>query len=303
MPVELAHVSQDMLEQSEIHATSFVLVQGNLGVFYKPLLHLFLQACQLLPNIRLPEDSASAVTVTSIILLANPAHNTALTLRKRLVLAEFVSPTQDLRFMSLILPCSKETCKQSILWAHRAWLLAEVHGTLPNQIHMSSAAFAGEVSLALVCCATYPRNYSAWNHLQACFLSFAHNLHPGDVDGQNIFTEQLDRLRCWIDTHVSDHTACHHYSTLVRRLDVLGEPPQGLENHTPTSVIAHASSLIRLFPKHESLWMYLRAGLQMLSPDAHAQAVLSIREEFGRNSCEHSLRLLAWLDSLVCMSF
>jgi protein prenyltransferase alpha subunit repeat containing protein 1 len=87
-----------------------------------------------------------------------------------------------------------------------------------------------------------------------------------------LFTAEFLKLRRWIETHVSDHSAIHQYCNIVSRLQALDLPQYRsvLGPLADASVhFEHAISLVTTFPTHESLWMYLRAVINV-SPNAEA---------------------------------
>ncbi|KII92098.1 hypothetical protein PLICRDRAFT_50528 [Plicaturopsis crispa FD-325 SS-3] len=109
-------------------ASPFLFIEGNLGVpqkwlhkFYRMALPIFSTARK---NIASLSDSIvkDLSASSAIILLANPAHQTALNARKRLIMHNKLDVEKELELTAALLS-TKDGSKQSILWHHRAWLL------------------------------------------------------------------------------------------------------------------------------------------------------------------------------------
>ncbi|EIW54501.1 protein prenylyltransferase [Trametes versicolor FP-101664 SS1] len=271
-------LAEGMPEESNPHAP-FLFIEGNLD----------------LPG---TGDMADILHSSSVLLLVNPAHQSALNARKRLVKHGALDATQELRFVSALLTLH-EGAKQSVLWHHRRWILRRISSTAGSPSCgttscssdiPSSLTWDGEDSLrGLVldadtwsvefaavdrACETYPRNYHAWAHRYLCAEALSTALR-GDAGPALMEAWQLekDRIRQWIERHVSDYSAMQ-YACRLEDLELgrfAGEQPitaasgdhtREIPSEEKETLVEHAWALVRAYPSHESLWLYLRGALR-----------------------------------------
>lgn len=296
-------------------------MEGNLGVpkklAYKAYLEsipTFRRCCEALhAHLTTSFDSHGASDVTdtlhssSVLLLVNPAHQNALNARKRLVKYGALDATQELRFVSALLTLH-EGAKQSILWHHRRWLLRRIYSAAGSSygvntsssggIHRSLAgddedslcrlaldadAWSTEFAAVDRACEVYPRNYHAWSHRYLCAEALATALRGDAGPGlMEAWQKEKDRIRAWIERHVSDYSAMQYacrLEDLGRELSPGGRPttaiPAGHSQDSPAeekeTLVEHAWALVQAYPSHESLWLYLRGALR---PTFNPEAVL-----------------------------
>lgn len=263
----------------------FLHTDGHLGVPQKTLYQLYLLALGLF-DMKDPQSKsvASQIDASCVILLANPAHYTALNVRKRLIQTGSLSAHAELIFSSRLLLSCRPCSKESILWAHRRWIFGLLYPR--SQVESSACgsppevppdAIEDEFQLISQCCDNYPRNYHAWSHhhfVVQCIYTSLRGSDPAASPYLPVFVGEFLKLRRWIETHVSDHSAMHQFCNIVSRLPLdllqcnstLGELAQ------PAAHFQHAISLLTSFPSHESLWMYLRAVIS-ISPAANANTL------------------------------
>ncbi|OJT01938.1 Protein prenyltransferase alpha subunit repeat-containing protein 1 [Trametes pubescens] len=317
-------LAEDMPEESNPHAP-FLLMEGNLGVprklAYKAylesvpafrrsrtVLHAYLRVTPATgPSLDLvsAEDVADILDSSSVLLLVNPAHQSALNARKGLLTLGALDATRELRFASSLLTLH-EGAKQSVLWHHRRWLLRRIYslvssscGETPSRssdipgslagdgedslcgLGLDSDVLSTEFAIVQRACEIYPRNYHAWAHRYLCAEALATALRgdtgPGLMDA---WQQERDRIRQWIERHVSDYSAMQyacHLEDLDRGLAASGEPITAVPaGHTQEkipeereSVVEHAWTLVQAYPSHKSLWLYLRGALRpQFSPAA-----------------------------------
>ena len=305
-----------------------------------------------------PSDSAELLGSSAVLLLANPAHQTALNARKRLILLGRHSASHELRFTDALLTL-REGTKQSILWHHRRWLLRRIHPPLPSPFPASSSgsawgdgvdtlhdialppdAFRAEIAAVERACEAYPRNYHAWAHRFLCaqaLLLFAFHsapsssspassvpasslsVSPSSGEVKLALEEERARIRTWVERHVADYSAVQY----ACRLDLLlSAADLGIGIGIGTG--AHALELVRAYPAHEALWLYLRGAVALglfppgrgmrgdadvaidelvekyIGEDADAMAVAGARE--GKEGRAHAVRFVAWMAWLVSVS-
>jgi protein prenyltransferase alpha subunit repeat containing protein 1 len=293
----------------------YVLVEGNLGIPNKVARQLYLSAIALpWRSLREPQ---TAITATTLILILNPAHQTALNARKRLITNGHIHPEKELRYSELLLRGFIDCAKQSIIWEHRRWCLIRVYGRIgkiaylyPALEHWASVEEAQmfpdmgsddirkEIGIVYHTCETYPRNYHAWNYLHwlinGTFSSVYRHLsdETGRRDFLRVLVDAYAELRAWVECHPSDYSAIHQLCQMqtimdhLRAVEVLIKDV-GKESHS--TLAGHCLSLLSSFPSHESLWLYLRLALKD-KPRSH----IPDRVESDLNSNPHAARLLAW---------
>ncbi|KAL5504639.1 hypothetical protein ACEPAH_7302 [Sanghuangporus vaninii] len=192
----------------------FLFVEGNLGVPEKALYKTYMASVKAIgdPSLyrqkalqttsRKSDESLRALELTSVMLLANPAHQSALNLRKAIVLNMYSYSMEEedslrracsaeLEFIASLLSV-KQCSKVSMLWHHRRVLLACIFSSearsfdadlnRPDRIsftddyfisgvELPASALQVEFDLTTRACEVYPRNYFAWFHRWLCFQS------------------------------------------------------------------------------------------------------------------------------------
>ncbi|KAL1695974.1 hypothetical protein GGG16DRAFT_108648 [Schizophyllum commune] len=282
----------------------FLLQEGNLGIPIKLLYKLYIYAfTQFSPSRKAYRAgpcsiaAKSVASLSSIIILANPAHQTALNARKTLAEDFHLDPRAELELTAHILTASKDGAKQSTLWDHHRWLLQRIYSSpttqpLARKRHrgwstevsrcpvLPPSVVEQELSLTLRACEMYPRNYHAWVYRHAIFESILHILEDADAPDShrtemfNLVEQETQTIMSWIDCHVSDFTAMQHLCSVVLAFaphlqrsgsmpssEVDGRHPNPLSD---SFVLAeHAMDLLRTYPQHEALSQYLQLTLKM----------------------------------------
>ncbi|PFH52110.1 hypothetical protein AMATHDRAFT_46476 [Amanita thiersii Skay4041] len=247
----------------------FVLIDGNLGVPKKVLYKLYLVAVTMFTRVNIKQFDL-IIASTSIILLANPAHQTALNARKRLILQGNLHPEKELEFTQLLIRASDECAKQSIIWHHRQWVFLQLYGaiqlvsdicktlqplngwfglleldTLPD---VPAGVVQNELSLIRCACEIYPRNYHGWNHwrfmMNIVYVSQCLGKHGEWMD---VMQREYEEVENWVEGHVSDYTSMHHLYGLVERFG-LSKP----------RVKERALELRARYGAHEAVEKYVR---------------------------------------------
>ena len=244
----------------------FVLAEGNLGVPKKVLYRLYLAAVVMFSKGPNGKHGEATVSPTSVILLANPAHQTALNARKRLILRGKLSAERELVFTELLLRGSSECAKQSIVWGHRRWIFLRLYGTTtPSDQLQALRGWLGpdewaslpsipaiiarrELDLTKRACELYPRNYHGWNHwhyiMNVAYVCLGQNT---DGEWKELVDEQLREMMKWVEGHVSDYTSMHHLHGLSERF--------GLDK---VALVKQASELKAYYSTHEAVVRYER---------------------------------------------
>jgi len=245
----------------------FLFAERNLGVPQKVLYKAYTVAVPAYFGLR-NESRKSAPSLqqsclldrlTRVVLLANSAHQTALNSRKELVQNQVVDPCWELNFSASLLSC-RECAKESILWHHRRWLLRIIYevpttadsDAIPETI--PPEALEAEFSCVFTACHLYPRNYHAWAHRRYCAKALVALLQSEGPSNLSVLANEYQRTLKWIESHISDYSAMNYVINFEKMLPG-GNPTEGC-----SPMKEHAMSLLRSFPDHESLWMYLRGS-------------------------------------------
>jgi protein prenyltransferase alpha subunit repeat containing protein 1 len=267
------------------------LSEGNLGVPQKVLFKCYVAAIAAFHQDRrqrISSDPDALLASTSVILLANPAYQTALNVRKRLVVQRAQDPTRELVFTSGLLSVHS-CCKESILWHHRRWLLRFIYAERwedgeEQSVVIPIDVLRKEIEIVFKAGELYRRNYHAWNHLQFCFRSLRLCADSPSLPSRQASVTFLDevfrRLKHWLELHVSDYSAAHHLCVLLQKSPDFrsgGIPPFDLDTlHVESlhrklifpSIVEHGISLVSAYPARESLWMYLRGAYALQAAPA-----------------------------------
>jgi protein prenyltransferase alpha subunit repeat containing protein 1 len=281
----------------------FLFVENNLGVPKKLLYQMYLAAIAMFTGALDTAMADRLIASSAVILLANPAHQTALNTRKRLIQNGCLSTRDEFTFMTALLS-SKSCAKEPILWDHRRWLLRRQYRLAHNDISHEPGPeiIQQEFDIISHACQIYPRNYYAWSHWRfcadlLCSSITAYRTSP-DIGKEyaKVLSLELLRMRQWVETHVSDHSATHHLSGLLLHLvSHTNNSPilSDLLNEQSASTFDHALSLVKTYPSHESLWMYLRAAVYFDPSFANKKADLVVSLLAHENPiC--SYRTLTW---------
>lgn len=292
----------------------FLLVEGNLGIPKKILCALYLAATSM-PWHR-SSDIREITATTSCIILLNPAHQTALNSRKRLIRDGHLDLEKELIFTELLLRGSPECAKQSIIWDHRRWCFRELYGvmgpklsTVPPCVEhwstaderqtfpkITSAAIQHELNIIQHTCQTYPRNYHAWAYwhfiIDVCHASIYYHSSTADRDEPehlagrrqdflDVIIAECTRLRGWVESNVSDYSAMHQLCQIQKLVEQLLDSgtlvPDSAKNLTSLALADQSLSLATAFPSHESLWMYLRTSLAAIPAENRTVILEKIR--------------------------
>ncbi|KAH9485481.1 Protein prenyltransferase alpha subunit repeat-containing protein 1-B [Psilocybe cubensis] len=299
----------------------FLFVEGNLGIPQKVLYALYLATASI------SWRSASvdnAIKASSVIIILNPAHQTALNARKSLITQGHLDPEKELVLLELIARGSPECAKQSVIWDHRRWCLSQIFGlmgacqtTQPLQFWGSSeemqlypkigpTAVQRELALVQHTCETYPRNYHSWTYwhfiIDVCYASVCSTDNSArQQEFLGIIVAECKRLRHWVEQHVSDYSAMHQLSQTHNLLDHLktrGMLTSDIDGvFTSSILIDHALSLLISYPSHESLWMYLRIALLNETSTNHSVILDKLERQIPPSNLKR--QFFKWLSTTI----
>ncbi|NXA48207.1 PTAR1 protein, partial [Nothocercus julius] len=209
--------------EARYNRSPIVLVENKLGVeswcvkFLLPYVHnkllLYRQRKQWL-------NKDELIDITCTLLLLNPDFTTAWNVRKELILSGTLNPLKDLHLGKLALtkfPKSPET------WIHRRWVLQQLiqENSLPTLVTKGNLGAAPvervhqlvqeEMDICSEAAGRYPSNYNAWSH-RIWVLQ-----HLGKLTVK-VLLDELSSTKCWVSTHVSDHSGFHYRQFLLKSL-------------------------------------------------------------------------------------
>jgi protein prenyltransferase alpha subunit repeat containing protein 1 len=212
--------------------------------------------------------------ISSLVLLVNPAHQTALNRRKDLVLFGYISNADDELRLTTVLQSLPDGVKSSILWHHRRWVLNYFQPLVPNAhpapdslscLSLPLHRFATELEVASIACETYPRNYHAWLHkckvIEALAASYKRS--PSTESEALLRTIEGSGVK-HVDMHIKDYSSMHYMCRVFGATEKCGLKKQPTSDGTkerPYQPLEHAKELLQVYPSYESLWYYLRAAI------------------------------------------
>lgn len=273
--------------------TPFLLESGNLGIPHKVLKQLYTFAARYANQHGFKDISLARkhTALTSIILLANGAHQTALNTRKRLIQQGVLPYQKEWDFCRFLLLASKDGSKQSIIWDYRWWLLKSFRlraavsiwaadvGTKTSEVKptpiIPREIIADEFKLVRRACTIYPRNYHAWNYWRRLMETIHLSMTSSITEYEQLLpvvVQEFQDIDQWIQSHVSDFTAMHQFCATSECFFALAQScPQAkgsdilLAQLDPLGLAQKATSLLHSYPNHESLWIYARLTLTRLA--------------------------------------
>ena len=212
--------------------------------------------------------------ISSLVLLVNPAHQTALNRRKDLVLSGYLSNADDELRLTAVLQSLPDGAKSSILWHHHRWVLNQFYPRLANAhsapdslscVSLPLHRSATELEVASIACETYPRNYHAWLHKCKVIEALAASYKRAENTESEALLRTIESSGVrHIDTHIKDYSSMHYMCRVFDATVKCGFKKQSRLNETnekPYQPVEHAKGLLQVYPTYESLWYYLRAAI------------------------------------------
>ncbi len=251
----------------------FEFNEGHLGI---PK-HIFMQVYSYASKRFFDLDLDSPLELdhtSSLVLLVNPAHQTALNRRKDLILLGYLSSADDELRLTAVLQSLPDGAKSAILWHHRRWVLnhfqplVSITHSAPDSLSCVSLPlhrFTTELEVASIACETYPRNYHAWLHkckvVEALAASYKSS---ANIELEALFRTIEDSGVKHVGMHIKDYSSMHYICRIFDVTLKCGLKEQSTLDETkerPYRLVEHAKELLVLYPTYESLWYYLRAAI------------------------------------------
>jgi len=233
--------------------------------------------------------------ISSLVLLVNPAHQTALNRRKDLVLSGCLSNADDELRLTAVLQSLPDGAKSSILWHHRRWVLNHFQPLTSNAQPASDSLsflslplhqFATELEIASIACETYPRNYHAWLHkckvIEALTASYQRS---PNTESEALFRTIMGSGVKHVDMHIKDYSSIHHLCRVFDATVKCGLKEQSRLDETkerPYQPVEHAKGLLLVYPTYESIWYYLRVAIL-------------VEQNLGIKTYDTDITTLSWL--------
>lgn len=163
----------------------------------------------------------------------------ALNLRKQLIESStFLDAMAELHLLQLLFMVHP---KSPSCWEHRRWCLVRAYPVFP----LPTEALETELALTARMADCYPRNYYAWTH----------RLWMLPQLNQCMLQTELEFIRSWLRTHISDYSATSFHVQLLRRV--------ATDTSTLTQLLQEEYALNRTllmsYPYQENLWLQRRA--------------------------------------------
>jgi protein prenyltransferase alpha subunit repeat containing protein 1 len=213
---------------------------------------------------------------SSLVLLVNPAHRTALNRRKDLIISGYISNADDELRLTTVLQSLPDGAKSSILWHHRRWVLNHFRPRVSDAppapdslscISLPLQQFTTELEVASIACETYPRNYHAWLHkckvVEALAASYKRSTN---TESEALFRTIEDSGIKYVGMHIKDYSSMHYMCRVFDTTINCGLKEQSRLDETkerPYRPVEHAKELLVLYPTYESLWYYLRVAIRI----------------------------------------
>jgi len=257
---------------TNLHAP-FEVNEGHLGI---PK-HIFMQVYSYASKCFCDLDVDSPLEldrISSLVLLVNPAHQTALNRRKDLTLSGHLSNADDELRLTAVLQSLPDGAKSSILWHHRRWVLNHFQPPVcdtpsaPDSLSCLSLSlhrFATELDVASIACETYPRNYHAWLHKSKVIEALTSSYQRSPNTETEAFFRDIESSGIkHIDMHIKDYSSMHYLCRVFDSTLKCGLKEQSRLDETkerPYQPVEHAKALLQVYPTYESLWYYLRMAI------------------------------------------
>lgn len=227
---------------------------------------------------------------TTCLLLCCPDHSTAWADRKRVLECNAGSNIQDMicnetRFGNLLFT---QHSKAPSSWSHRRWIHQRRRNYYREHVNDASANIMiqytarerfldyvkSEVEICDRVASSFPKNYYAWTYRIVVVRDFVHNIcdlsdNQCIVLGFKLLQNEIKIIENkWLTRHVSDHSASH-YGTMVLRLFVdLNINSLSFCTESIRSMLEYVFGriefirpIIASFPSHEVLWKYRRMNI------------------------------------------
>ncbi|PLW17517.1 hypothetical protein PCANC_08013 [Puccinia coronata f. sp. avenae] len=254
----------------------FLLFQENhqLAIPKKVLLGLYAHLTQKLKHHH-HHSPLETLHMTRILLIQNPDHQTALSLRRKLIPhndhQELLK--KELELTSLLLSISSHA-KSSSLWSHRRWVFHALFHQAPAtrlchddespilqdaiyQPHTHAIPLTQiekELAFNLTACDAYPRNYYAWFHRKWIMHQLIHStpssVSSSDHEKEEACDSERTRLLHFLSLHPRDHSATNYISFLITTTTI--------PHATRVKFIQDVYTILAQYPQYETVWSFLK---------------------------------------------
>lgn len=143
----------------------------------------------------------------------------------------------------------------SLLPARRRWLATRLYASLTGE--ELTAFYHAQIAVCGKLAELKPRNYHAWSFRHWLLSTFA-VVNPALLD------TELDAMRQWCSSHITDHSGWNHRQHVLNlciQLNACSADGALLPRKTTQLMLnehAYLSSILLLYPEHEALWCHRR---------------------------------------------
>ncbi|XP_073242726.1 protein prenyltransferase alpha subunit repeat-containing protein 1-like [Porites lutea] len=266
-------------EHNDEKEDPFIIVSHKLGIKSWCIKPLFLFAYNKLIRSRIKGKKDCNLSVTEsvqlsrAVLLVNAECYTAWNARKEMITSGVLNLVDDWKFSGVVLskhPRSAET------FSHRKWTIVQLEKH-KGQGEFIQSYLRTELAITLRAAECYADNYTAWSHRAWLVDRFMYDKK------KKLFCE-LQGIRAWAESHISDNCCFHHRQLLLRHLKNVCS--KGEVVHLLLSEVEFITDLILTFPGHEVLWYHRRFVYHISNhwfPDVGPQTVREIANGPERN--------------------
>lgn len=213
-------------------------------------------------------------------------------------------------------------------WGHRKYVLQQIVKDLVKASDDYESKLVDLVNKEIALCSKiaekFPKNYYAWTHRRylwsSCILPYLQS-NDNEKLVKALLKQEFDALKCWLELHISDHSAVHYLSQVLEIQ--LQHIPSEDETQSILMEVAQkslnlAKTLLDTHPNHESLWILRRLMVQLLFQHAQNSSVSSresihalleglVDEVYTKLHSEHDgytshTSVYAWSFLVRCMS-
>lgn len=226
-----------------------------------------------LPESDLADEETLMKQLTQILLLINPNLSICWSVRKEFIQAAQLNVEQELAFSSLAL---KHKPKAPENFYHRQWIVQQ-----QSFDWWTDTRFESELELCLQTADRYAHNYYAWAYRN---WLIEHKKPQSDA----FFLLDIERLKRWIEVHISDCSAFTHLQSQILKVFALFDQSQSAPFSKYMNLLLrqmeNCELWLRLYPYQESVYLHRRFIIKQIFRQSsrfqpHVNHLLSIKSQ------------------------
>ncbi|OAV92665.1 hypothetical protein PTTG_04983 [Puccinia triticina 1-1 BBBD Race 1] len=271
-PITRLEISPSGLPPAAENAHHPFLLCGadQLAIPQKPLALIYAHASQRFHRLydasktEDPHTARDAFQLTRLLLIQNPDHLTALSVRRKLIIPQHPDRLPSELELTRLLLSIPSHAKSTALWFHRRWALHHLFPPTPTTGRPGSEAadliyrplaelpaplVQAELEFSLTTCELYPRNYYAWFHRKWLVYQLVHSADQSATAADEALEAERARILRFVRLHPRDHSAANYISFLLS-CSIAQPGPLFIRS-------CHAA--FAAYPEYESSWALLKA--------------------------------------------